>query len=210
MLQKLRIIISSPHSKGFTLSIVLRKLLDIISSPHSKRFALSSVLRKLLIRISSTHSKWFTLSNVLRKLLIRISSTHSKWFCASKRSAETANSHSKWFCVLLHFLYRKTHVSSRFVRGGRAISQWIRNWNPHAGFPTEHQEGSARVPRDAPSQFVRQTCFPKRKSDAERNGAELQSSTKAVPYTPNYCILPNSRSPPHGAATRNLLLSRTS
>ena len=35
-------------------------------------------------------------------------------------------------------------------------------------FLTERKEGSARVPRDAPSQFVRQDCFP--------SGVELQFS----------------------------------
>ena len=75
-------------------------------------------------------------------------------------------------------------------------SEAVEQFHTWSGFSNQAEGGSARVPRDAPSQFVRQTCFPKPKSDAERNNAELQFSNEVIPYTPNFCILPNSRSPP--------------
>ena len=64
-----------------------------------------------------------------------------------------------------------THEAADQFRNGTAIEIHMR------------KEGSARVPKDVPSQFVRQTCFLKRKSNAERNGAELECSTKPVSYT---------------------------
>ena len=36
----------------------------------------------------------------------------------------------------------------------------IRIFAAFVGFPDERKEGSARVPRDAQSQFVRQNCLP--------------------------------------------------
>ena len=138
----------------------------------------------------------------MRALEIRIFVAYPKRFLHVWRSAGTSSHFRRVYQVILANMALGRHITfalSLRIPSGSCI---YGAWRAHkisisaalVGFLTERKEGSARVPRDPPSQFVHRICFP--------NSVELQSSIKAVLHTPSFRIQPNSRSPRHGAATR--------